>query len=103
MTPTSNATDRSNAEIFVAARHALDERPAVPGTVRLYVDDALVILTGTVRRLFEAPEGGGGVVLNGGWAPPRERHRRRGGGRCSGVRVSRRPRLIDRPGAAHRT
>jgi len=56
MTPTSNATDRSNAEILVAARHALDERPAVPGSVQIYVDDALVILTGTVRRLFEAQE-----------------------------------------------
>ena len=56
MTPTSNATNRSNAEIFVAVRHALDECPAVPGTVRVYVDDALVILTGTVRRLFEAQE-----------------------------------------------
>jgi osmotically-inducible protein OsmY len=56
MVPTSNATNRSNAETFVAARHALDDRPTVPGTVRLYVDDALVILTGTVRRRLEAQE-----------------------------------------------
>ena len=56
MTPTSNPVNRSNAEIFIATRRALDERPAVPGTVRVYVDDRLVILTGTVRRLFEAQE-----------------------------------------------
>jgi osmotically-inducible protein OsmY len=56
MTPTTNATNRSDAEIFVEARHALDERPAVPGTVRVYVDDAVVTLTGTVRRPFERQE-----------------------------------------------
>lgn len=56
MTHAPTATNRADAAIFVDARHALDMRPAVPGTVRVYVDHGLVTLTGTVRLPFERME-----------------------------------------------
>jgi len=40
---------RADAEIFAEARHALDERPTIPATVRLHVDRGVVTLTGSVR------------------------------------------------------
>jgi osmotically-inducible protein OsmY len=41
---------RSDAEIFADARFALDNQPAVPGTVHVHVVDGIATLTGTVRR-----------------------------------------------------
>jgi osmotically-inducible protein OsmY len=49
MKPAPSITPRPDAEIFVDARHALDERPAVPATVRVHVNDGVVTLTGSVR------------------------------------------------------
>ena len=40
---------RSDAEIFSAARKALDDHPVVP-QVRVHVDGGTVTLTGSVRR-----------------------------------------------------
>ena len=48
--------NRSDPEIFAEARHALDQRPDVPATVRLHVDHGVATLTGTVRRAFERSE-----------------------------------------------
>jgi osmotically-inducible protein OsmY len=40
---------RADAEIFAEARHALDDRPTIPATVRVHVDHGVVTLTGSVR------------------------------------------------------
>lgn len=44
---------RSDAEIFVDARKALDQRPTVPQGVHVHVDRGAVKLTGSVRQPFE--------------------------------------------------
>ena len=49
MKPATPVTHRPDAEIFVEARHALDERPAVPATVHLHVNHGVITLTGGVR------------------------------------------------------
>ena len=49
MTPAAPVTHRSDAEIFIDARHALDMRPAVPATVHVYVHNGVATLTGSVR------------------------------------------------------
>ena len=49
MKPADPVTHRTDAEIFSDARHALDERPVVPATVRVHVHDGVVTLTGSVR------------------------------------------------------
>lgn len=49
MKPAAPVTHRPDAEIFVDARHALDERPTVPTTVRVHVNDGVATLTGSVR------------------------------------------------------
>lgn len=49
-------THRPDAEIFVAARHALDERPIIPATVRLHVNEGVMTLTGSVRLSSERLE-----------------------------------------------
>lgn len=49
MKPAATATHRPDAEIFVDARHALDERPAVPATVHVHVNNGVATLTGSVR------------------------------------------------------
>ena len=46
---TTKTAHRSDADIFVEARHALDCRPTVPGTVRVHIDEGVATLTGTVR------------------------------------------------------
>ena len=47
---TTNADiQRPDAHIFAAARHALDENPAVPAGVRVHVYKGVVTLTGSVR------------------------------------------------------
>jgi osmotically-inducible protein OsmY len=52
MKPT-RATYRNDAEIFADARLALDDQPAIPGTVRVHVNDGVATLTGTVRHQAE--------------------------------------------------
>ena len=49
----AKATHRTDAEIFVDARFALDNDPMVPGTVHVHVDNGTATLTGTVRRRTE--------------------------------------------------
>jgi osmotically-inducible protein OsmY len=56
MKPTTQLTHRPDAEVFVAARRALDENPAVPATVRLHVVAGVVTLTGTARVPNERAE-----------------------------------------------
>jgi osmotically-inducible protein OsmY len=46
----TRTTHRSDADIFVEARHALDCRPTVPGTVHVHIDKGVATLTGTVGR-----------------------------------------------------
>jgi osmotically-inducible protein OsmY len=40
---------RFDADIFAAARKALDDDPSIPQDVRVHVDSGTVTLTGTVR------------------------------------------------------
>ena len=56
MTPAERLNRRPDAEIFVEARHALDERPAIPATVHVHVNDGVVTLTGSVRLLSQQLE-----------------------------------------------
>lgn len=49
MKPTAPVTQRPDAEIFIEARHALDEQPAVPATVHVHVNNGVATLTGSVR------------------------------------------------------
>ena len=49
MKPAASVTHRPDAEIFVDARRALDERPAVPATVHVHVSNGVATLTGSVR------------------------------------------------------
>ena len=49
MKPADPATHRPDAEIFVEARRALDERPAIPSTVHVHVNEGIATLTGSVR------------------------------------------------------
>ena len=49
MKPATPVTHRPDAEIFVEARQALDNRPSVPATVRVHVHDGVATLTGSVR------------------------------------------------------
>ena len=46
---TTKTSHRGDADIFVEARHALDCRPTVPGTVHVHIDNGVATLTGTVR------------------------------------------------------
>jgi osmotically-inducible protein OsmY len=45
----AHTAHRTDADIFAEARYALDQRPGVPGTVRVHVDRGMATLTGTVR------------------------------------------------------
>jgi osmotically-inducible protein OsmY len=54
-TPPSE-THKTDADVFTAARHALDQRPNVPGTVRVHVDHGVATLTGSVRLPSERAE-----------------------------------------------
>jgi osmotically-inducible protein OsmY len=49
MKPATPVTHRPDAKIFVDARHALDERLAVPATVHVHVNNGVATLTGSVR------------------------------------------------------
>lgn len=56
MRPATHINHRPDAEIFAEARHALDERPAVPASVRIHVDEGVMTLTGSVRLSSERSE-----------------------------------------------
>jgi osmotically-inducible protein OsmY len=49
MRANTHTMNHSDAEIFTAARHALDDNPAVPSGVRVHVSAGVVTLTGSVR------------------------------------------------------
>lgn len=53
MTPATQTIHRSDAEVFAAARRALDCNPRVPAAVRVHVDRGFVTLTGSVRAMSE--------------------------------------------------
>jgi osmotically-inducible protein OsmY len=53
MIPSSQPTQRSDAELFTATRRALDLNPMVPAAVRVHVDGGIVTLTGGVRTSAE--------------------------------------------------
>lgn len=52
----ATGSHRTDADIFAQARKALDERPTIPATVRVHIDDGVAWLTGTVRRAGERTE-----------------------------------------------
>ena len=57
MTRTGTKTRRrSDSDIFIEARHALDQCANVPATVRVHVDEGTVTLTGTARLPSERAE-----------------------------------------------
>lgn len=56
MTREAHAQERSDAEIFLEARSALDRNPNVPATVRVHVDRGTATLTGHVRLPAERSE-----------------------------------------------
>jgi hypothetical protein len=49
-------TPRTDAEIFIEARRALDQRPGVPPAIRVHVDAGVLTLTGSVRSALERAE-----------------------------------------------
>lgn len=49
MKPTPLVINRPDAQIFGDARHALDQRLAVPATVHLHVNHGVITLTGSVQ------------------------------------------------------
>jgi osmotically-inducible protein OsmY len=53
MKTTTQVTHRPDAEVFAAVRHALDENPAVPASVRVHVKEGVVTLTGSMRMPAE--------------------------------------------------
>jgi osmotically-inducible protein OsmY len=53
---TTTGPPRSDTDIFAEARRSLDERPSIPATVRVHVDDGVAWLTGMVRRAHERAE-----------------------------------------------
>jgi pyruvate, water dikinase len=57
MTPTTaEGAPRPDAEVFAEARTALDQRPSIPATVRVHINDGVAWLTGTVRLAAERAE-----------------------------------------------
>jgi osmotically-inducible protein OsmY len=57
MTPaTGTGPRRTDTEIFAEARRTLDERPSIPATVRVHIDDGVAWLTGMARRASERTE-----------------------------------------------
>jgi osmotically-inducible protein OsmY len=53
---TGEVTYRSDPEIFVDAKKALDDRPSIPPEVHVHVECGNVTLTGGVRWPFERAE-----------------------------------------------
>lgn len=57
MTPaTRTGRNLTNTNIFAEARKALDERPSIPATVRVHIDNGVAWLTGMARRASERTE-----------------------------------------------
>jgi osmotically-inducible protein OsmY len=57
MTPaTRTEPRRTDTEIFAEARKTLDERPSIPATVRVHIEDGVAWLTGMARRASERAE-----------------------------------------------
>jgi osmotically-inducible protein OsmY len=56
MKEVSTNAPRSDADIFLEARRALDRSPNVPATVRVHVNKGHVTLTGTVHQPSERSE-----------------------------------------------
>ena len=56
MTDTTTRLQPTDAEIFAQARRALDDRPSIPATVRVHIDDGTAWLTGTARLAAERAE-----------------------------------------------
>jgi osmotically-inducible protein OsmY len=57
MTPaTGTGPRRTDTDIFAEARNALDERPSIPATVHVHIDDGVAWLTGMARRPSERTE-----------------------------------------------
>jgi osmotically-inducible protein OsmY len=52
----SQATHRSDMEIFAEARRALDQRATIPATVRVHIDQGAATLTGSARTAGERAE-----------------------------------------------
>jgi osmotically-inducible protein OsmY len=50
------AKPRTDSQIFIDARNALDHRPSIPAAVRVHVDEGIVTLTGPVRWPAERAE-----------------------------------------------
>jgi osmotically-inducible protein OsmY len=61
MKPATPVSPRPDAEIFVEARHALDEQPVVPATVHLHVNQGVTTLTGSVRLPSQQLEAEGAI------------------------------------------
>ena len=53
---TTTGPRRTDADIFAAARKALDDRPSVPATIRVHIEDGVAWLTGMARRRSERTE-----------------------------------------------
>jgi osmotically-inducible protein OsmY len=49
MKPAAAVPHRPDPIIFVEARHALDQQPAVPASVHVHIHDGVATLTGSVR------------------------------------------------------
>ena len=58
MTPATTRTGlrRSDTDIFAEARKTLDDRPSIPATVHVHIDDGVAWLTGIARRTSERTE-----------------------------------------------
>lgn len=56
MARTAATSPPTDAEIFAQARKALDERPSIPATVRVHIDDGAAWLTGIVRLSSQRAE-----------------------------------------------
>jgi osmotically-inducible protein OsmY len=52
----TRAVQRTDADIFVAARSALDQRPNLPPEVRVHVEHGYVTLAGSVQWPAECEE-----------------------------------------------
>ena len=53
---TGEVTHRSDPEIFVDAKKALEDRPSIPPEVHVHVEYGNLTLTGSVRWAFERAE-----------------------------------------------
>ena len=57
MTSTTRTSPRrTDTEIFAEARRTLDQRPSIPATVHVHVQEGVAWLTGMARRASERTE-----------------------------------------------